>query len=278
MSVVNIKSALENTGGEREEICEKHGKFISKNVFSKVWSKCPVCTAETAKREAQEAEAAELREKSMRWSSRVSDAGIPVRFNNRTLENYVVEHDGHRRVLKFAQGYVDGFSSVVQSGVSFVLSGGVGSGKCHLACGIAIELMKRNRTVLFRTMDLIIMRLRSGMNHKSEKNQIDLIAEMVFPDLLIIDEVGLKLGATEDELRLLFLIINERYNARKPMLLITNLNARKSIEGIGGQTFINEIKQFLGDRIYDRLSEDGGKIIGFDWESYRKKAQLGGGG
>ena len=32
-----------------------------------------------------------------------------------------------------------------------------------------------------------------------------------------------------------------------------------------------QLSDYLGERVTDRLRENGGKVIGFDWESYRKK-------
>ena len=43
----------------------------------------------------------------------------------------------------------------------------------------------------------------------------------------------------------------------KPTILLSNLN----IEGLG---------EYLGERVMDRLREGGGKMIAFDWDSYRR--------
>jgi DNA replication protein DnaC len=57
----------------------------------------------------------------------------------------------------------------------------------------------------------------------------------------------------------MFDILNERYEKRHPSLLLSNLTP-------------GEVKTFLGERVYDRLREDGGQCVPFDWESYRRKA------
>ena len=31
----------------------------------------------------------------------------------------------------------------------------------------------------------------------------------------------------------------------------------------------NEVRDYLGERIFDRMREDGGQVRVFDWESYR---------
>ncbi|EIG27035.1 hypothetical protein HMPREF1054_2009, partial [Haemophilus paraphrohaemolyticus HK411] len=51
--------------------------------------------------------------------------------------------------------------------------------------------------------------------------------------------------------------INERYEAMKPTILISNLSQQ-------------ELGAYVGERIVDRMREGGGAMIAFDWESYRK--------
>jgi DNA replication protein DnaC len=63
-------------------------------------------------------------------------------------------------------------------------------------------------------------------------------------------------GSTSEQ-NLLFDVINERYNNRLPTLLLSNLTQA-------------EVVAVLGERVIDRLREDGGKVITFDWQSARK--------
>ena len=55
---------------------------------------------------------------------------------------------------------------------------------------------------------------------------------------------------------MMFDILNERYENRLPTLLLSNLTA-------------GEVKNFLGERVFDRLREDGGECVVFDWSSHR---------
>jgi putative replication protein dnaC len=72
---------------------------------------------------------------------------------------------------------------------------------------------------------------------------------------LIIDEVGVQSG-TEAESRALFDVFNERYQNLKPTILISNLNAEDFVAAVG-------------NRIADRIKEDGGEFLFFNWESAR---------
>ncbi|MNL75123.1 DNA replication protein DnaC [compost metagenome] len=73
--------------------------------------------------------------------------------------------------------------------------------------------------------------------------------------MLVLDEIGVQHG-TDTERMLMFSILNERYNQMKPTILISNL-AREPLE------------KYLGERAFDRMREGGGRMVVFDWESYR---------
>ena len=74
-------------------------------------------------------------------------------------------------------------------------------------------------------------------------------------DLLVIDEVGVQFG-TDTEKMILFEILNERYENLKPTILISNLS-------------IESLKKFTGDRVIDRMKENKGKVLIFNWNSAR---------
>jgi DNA replication protein DnaC len=68
--------------------------------------------------------------------------------------------------------------------------------------------------------------------------------------------VGVQFGSDTEKL-MLFDILNERYERRRPTILMSNLPR-------------DEVSAYLGERVFDRLREDGGQFISFTWESYRK--------
>ena len=53
-----------------------------------------------------------------------------------------------------------------------------------------------------------------------------------------------------------FDVINGRYEEELPTVIISNLD-------------VAGVKEIIGDRCIDRLRQDGGKVIAFDWESQR---------
>ena len=73
--------------------------------------------------------------------------------------------------------------------------------------------------------------------------------------MMALDELSGKFGSDAEKI-LLFDVLNERYEKRKSTIIISNLT-------------VPEVKEYLGERIFDRMREDGGKSIAFDWKSHR---------
>lgn len=246
----------------RESVCETHGAFQSRRVFGAVWSKCPACTAEIEIEEKAKRDA-ELRERAQRvWQSKIGAAGIPERFRDRTIERYVAKTEGQRRALAVAERYADNFDEALETGKSMLFLGKPGTGKTHLSVGIALRVMQAgNRTALFSTVMRAMRRVKDTWGRGSEESETDAIEAFVFPDLLILDEVGIQFGSDTEKL-LLFDILNERYERRRPTLMLSNLA-------------LPEVKAYLGERVFDRMREDGGEVVVFDWESHRGQKTTG---
>lgn len=239
----------------RHANCAEHGEFTSRNVFGTIWSHCPVCENLRREKEAAENEARERIEKLRRWESKVGKSGIPERFKNRTLDSYVADSDQKKRALDFALEYALQFDG--ESGKSALFVGRPGTGKTHLAVGIAISAMRDGYSAMFYTVMRAIRRVKDTWSRDSKESESDAIAALVEPDLLILDEVGIQFGSETEKL-ILFDILNERYEKRRSCILLSNLS-------------IEEVSAFLGERVIDRLREDGGEVIPFTWESHRSK-------
>ncbi len=245
-------------GESKSETCEKHGIYESKNIFGKVWSSCPACNSEQkliAERYRVEKEA---QDKHSAWVSKMGAAGIPERFRSRTLASYTATNAGQKRALVFMTEYSEQFSRVSETGRSAILCGKPGTGKTHLAIGVALHVIELGKSAAFTTVQRIILRVKDSWRKDSSESESEVLNMLVYPDLLIIDEIGVQFG-TEFEKNFMFLLLNERYEKRRPTILLSNLT-------------VVEIKAFLGERIYDRLKEDGGQVVSFDWASYRGQA------
>jgi len=248
------------TNEPRQAVCDTHGSFESRNFIGSIWSKCPACTAESTAREQADRERRERDAAQEAWRRRIGGAEIPDRFQNRSLKSYVAETEAQCRALAFADTYADKFDDALKIGRCAVFIGKPGTGKTHLAVGIALRIMHRDgRTVLFSTVMRAIRRIRNTWGRNSDESETAAIDSLTRPDLLILDEVGVQYGSDAEKL-LIFDMLNERYERRRPTILISNLD-------------VDGVRAYLGERVFDRLREDGGEVVVFDWESYRGRSQ-----
>ena len=242
----------------KQAACTTHGEFESRCFIGSIWSKCPTCGADAAAKETAEREAKERDDRRQAWQRRIGEAGIPERFQNRNLKSFVAETNEQSRALDFANNYADSFDDALAAGRSALFIGKPGTGKTHLAVGIGLRIMRRdNRTVLFTTVMRAIRRVKDTWSRESRESEAQAIAALAFPDLLILDEVGVQYGSDTEKL-ILFDLFNERYEKRRPTILLSNLS-------------LDDVKTYLGERVFDRLREDGGQVIPFTWESHRTK-------
>tara|TARA_R100000231_G_scaffold804_1_gene1464 strand:- start:34 stop:807 length:774 start_codon:yes stop_codon:yes gene_type:complete len=239
--------------------CSEHGAYTSTNFMGEHWSECPYCMGIRRDKEAKEQierdKQAEIERKQRRWIAKIGSAAIPERFKDRTLESYKAKTTGQKKALAFAEEYAKNFDNVLQTGRCAIFVGKPGTGKTHLAIGIALAVMQQKRSPLFVTVQRLIRRVKDSWHTKNE-TESQVVEVYASPDLLILDEVGVQFGS-EFEKQVLFDVLNTRYENRKPSILLSNIPRE-------------QLADYLGERVTDRLREDGGKMIGFDWDSYRK--------
>lgn len=252
------KIELHNPPLTRADNCAKHGEFEARCFLGNSWTSCAICAAEAHMTKQVDADARVHSERVAHWQRKIGEAGIPERFRDRRLATYAAKLPGQKRALEFAKVYAADFKAICKTGRSALFIDLPGTGKTHLAVGIGLEVMERGGTVLFTTVMRAVRRVKDTWGRGSSESESEAISALVFPDLLILDEVGVQFGSDTEKL-LLFDILNERYERRRPTILMSNLP-------------IDEVSAYLGARVFDRLREDGGEFISFTWESYRKSS------
>ncbi|GGO89121.1 hypothetical protein GCM10011348_46130 [Marinobacterium nitratireducens] len=247
--------------------CEKHDLDwtleVTKFCGREIENNCPQCQAEIDRerderdRDAREQEFRRNRIEHERrmLERRLSASEIPAKYQTRTFANYRAKDEGQVRALTACQRFADNFHEFQRTGAGLIMTGRPGTGKTHLACAIANQLIGQGHTAVFITVSKMIRKIRETYRRDSEHTEQQVIDSLRDVDLLIIDEVGIQRG-TESEEHLLFEVLNERNSVFAPTVLLSNLTA-------------TEIKAFIGERAMDRLREGGGKLVVFDWDSYR---------
>ena len=257
MALKSTADFLKNYGNAKTETrkCTEHGQYLAKSVFRNVWTGCPICGKLKAAKEAVEyAErlVSELKQDEM--SKRIGRSGIAERFKNCRIENFKVDESviGMARAKAAAADYAENFEDVLQTGRSMIFSGKRGTGKNHLACGIAHKIIGDGKSAIVITVGDMLQTVKDSFNGGSEK---EAVGTFVKPDLLVLDEFGAG-NLSETDGRILFSVINGRYERLMPTLVLTNLSAK-------------DFRENVDARIRDRLRDGGGKLIPFDWDSYR---------
>lgn len=240
--------------------CETHGHFEGLTLGGGPY--CPTCANLNLEKERVEKQEAAIREYLQRRANYLlGRAAIPPRFSDRRLSNFIATADGPTKALAVAQGFADDFEQCLKTGRSLIFCGGVGSGKTHLAVGICHEVIAKDYIAVFTSVLAAIRSIKETFRKGSELSEADAIAALVEPDLLVLDEVGVQFGSDTEKMYL-FEIINGRYEAMKPTILLSNLAK-------------DALAEFIGDRVVDRLREGGGRMVIFDWPSYRRLAGQG---
>lgn len=235
--------------------CEKHGPYEAKTVCliagrNTVLDYCMICNKE--KNDAEEMLKREEKTKhdELRRKKHLVRCGISPRYLDESLSTITPTQE-QSKVHKSLTEYL-----ASRSTSSLILAGTVGTGKTLLAQALAQDLHLANKGFSFSTARQIIRDIRSTWKRDSERTEDEVIGLYVNADYLFIDEIGIQYG-TESEQIAMFDIINGRYEYERPTILITNLD-------------IKGLKEIMGERIIDRLRQDGGELLAFNWNSLRK--------
>ena len=164
------------------------------------------------------------------------------RYQTNTFDDYEAKTGGQKVALKACRELKH----------DAIMTGNIGTGKTMLANCIANQRDKYPKKVI-TTLAKISREFRSTFNggEFTEQELMDMISKT---DLLVVDEIGVsKIG--DFEYRYLNEIIDNRYDNKLPTIIISNLT-------------VDELKVAIGDRLIDRLKEDGVQIS-FTWDSYR---------
>ena len=186
--------------------------------------------------------AQELRAKKERYQRQV-----PERYWSESIDTYKTDTEERRK----AKAKAESFIQAVKCGKfqTLVFLGAVGTGKTHLASGIIYECGG-----LYRLAPALVEEIRRAKSFSARETEAEILDGYGRSSLLVIDEIGRGFMAA-DEQYMLYQIINERYNRRKPTVLISNQNKKD---------FLN----YVGIAAADRLTESA-QVVEFTGKSYR---------
>lgn len=245
--------------------CAVHGQVdmseveqLDGSMLARGCKRCAWEALHTTPRESAERDLATAQRKAEDSMAALIGAGITPRFAAATFDSYRAETDPQRKALAKCRAYAEQFPANFRAGRSLLLTGNVGCGKTHLASAIIRTVVAdRCRALIIPAGDIVSI-ARASMVPDSGYTDRDVAVHLGALDLLVIDEVGAQKGS-EYELGLLHSIIDRRYQAVLPTVMISNLSA-------------DGLKSYIGDRALDRLRQNGGQQVGFTWSSMRAVA------
>lgn len=239
-------------------MCDKHGhyeiRYLAVGNKFLMNDKCPACAADNAA--AQRLEEAQLAKKQAAELVRRSrvEAGVSLRNAEASFSDFVPEEDHEFTNLENMQR----FCHKVQQGGrgNVVMCGKPGTGKTLLVAATVNQLLAAGKRCKIVKMLDLIRELKDCWRRGADYTETQLIKQFAGYDLLVIDEVGLGYGSDTEKL-FIFDVVDGRYNNMLPTVLVSNLD-------------LTGVKQAIGERVVDRLREDGGLVMAFNGRSRRQ--------
>lgn len=183
--------------------------------------------------EQEAAEREEAKEKQLRINvKRMRETGV----TDRSLRGCSFDAAEMTPELEKCRRYAENWSTMVEQNTGLLLWGGTGNGKTFAAACIANALIEHGKSAVMTSIPRI---LAAGFDE-----QADSMDRMRRCSLLVIDDLGAE-RSSDYALERVYYIIDERYKAKRPLIVTTNLT----------------LKQFYAptdmryQRIYDRVLE-----------------------
>lgn len=236
---------------ELDRVCDRHGAYRAKRWVlpggGELVSPCQTCRAEADEAKRKSSTEAALFD----FRLRLSAAGVGARYHHASFENYRTSRPEERLALDTIQHYAATFRP--RQSLNLILYGRTGTGKTHLACAVARDLLLRGFTVSYLPILTLFSQYQdiSSMANRNEDTREAFFARLRAPDLLIVDEFGIA-SMTEREKIVFHRVIDERYNRNTPICLVGNTDAI-------------DFRTIIGERA-DRRVMGSAEIIEFKWD------------
>lgn len=243
--------------------CDVHGDYVDVHYATKGkcaahWKGCPECTKAMMEEEGRLSGIRQQQEMhEHRLGLVVKNSGIPGRFLSKSFENFQPVNARAKSHLAKIQEYAELVSGKQHEGRCLILLGKVGNGKTHLGCALLQHVIRATgETCHYWTFSELVRSVKGTFDRESRETEESLYRDFARPRLVVLDEVGQQ-NFTEFEQAVAYEAINARYMEELPTVLITNLTS-------------TDLPSSVGERAVDRLRENGGRALDFDWQSFRK--------
>ena len=192
----------------------------------------------------------------------LESAAIPSKYLNarfNTFEDY--GETGLRHVKSMVTKYVEGFPAALDK-PGLLLTGGVGSGKTHLAVAALRALVAKGHEGIFCDYQNLLDRIRASYDQSSGASDREAYRSALEAEILLLDDLGAH-RVTEWVEDIVTSIVTSRCNNQKALIVTTNLpvgDAGRRTEGRatappGQVDYRLSLADRIGVRAHSRLFE-----------------------
>lgn len=252
---MNVSAIISNPQFETRH-CDKHGEFQAAVLPNGKSASCPECFNQSLRQSiAFEIDALVEDNTRRARAAQIAAIGIPEKYLHKSMNDYRVlyRERGQENVLAQARRFIAEFP--VPGGKAFGLIGSTGTGKTHLAAVIAAAVASKGYSARFVSILTVLRSVKATYAQGATISEEDAITSFCDPDLLVIDDMGVKMESETDR-AIIYEIVNRRNLAGGSMVFTSNLDTET-------------LTTALGSRVLSRLCENDGEIYLCQWPDYR---------
>ena len=149
-------------------------------------------------------------------------SGVPIKYSGLTLDDYKEIEPADTKVKKLVAAYLNDTIKNYLTGKCLILVGNPGTGKTMLMA-ILVESIIRNYLLTARYANCVelINEIQDTYSSKTPKSTLSVLNKYRDADFLFIDDLD-KINATADSKKLIYSIINDRYDRVLPTIISAN--------------------------------------------------------